>query len=344
MNKQDSSGRIPPGQQLVATGKWPVIGEKAPSSVEPPWTLTIEGEVQQNITLSLDDLRKMPQTEFQIDIHCVTRWSKLDCHFGGIFLQEILQLAQPTSDAKYISFASRSSNNHTSSLVLDHAIAQEAFIALTYEGAPLEIGHGGPIRSIVPGRYFYKSVKWLERIELRQEDRLGNWEADSGYHNHADPWKEERYISSSVDKRTALKLIQDRNFSNLDLRSIDATDRELDGLNASHALLRDSRFDRASLREANFESANLSNAHFVESKLTGANFRSADIEGADFSGADLRGADFTGASLIGSSFANFETGQFANIDKTTLLPEDVIAILFPQQLEFVKEALQRSGS
>ena len=122
--------------------------------------------------------------------------------------------------------------------------------------------HGGPIRNIVPRKYFYKSVKWLEKIELLSEDRLGYWEADTGYHNLADPWKEQRYMASTIDRRTAAKLIESKDFSNRDLRSIDASNRNLDGLNASGASLRDASFEQCSLVGADFSNANLSNANF----------------------------------------------------------------------------------
>ncbi|MEL7497937.1 MAG: molybdopterin-dependent oxidoreductase [Planctomycetota bacterium] len=330
---------LPPGQQLVAPGKWPVIGETQPAHTNEPWTLKITGQVQNSITWDLDQLRNLPQTRMNIDIHCVTRWSKLGSNFSGVPLQEIIDAAQPTSDARYISFISRSAKHHSTSLVLDQAIKQKTLIALDYEAQPLPLGHGGPIRNIVPGRYFYKSVKWLEQIELLSEDRLGMWEAESGYHNHADPWREERYMSPTIDKRTAAELIRSKNFSGRDLRSIDASDRKLDQLNAAAALLRDARFQNTSLVQANFEQANLSNAHFVNANLNGANFRNADVEGTDFSGADLRGADFTGASLIGASFANFLTETLATMDASTKLPDNVIAPLFPEQLAFVKQQL-----
>lgn len=331
--------RIPPGQQLVAPGKWPVIGEKEPAHLDLPWTLSVSGELESAQTWTLDELRQLPQTQLTLDIHCVTRWSKLDATFSGVRLADLLEIVIPKANARFVSFVARSARDHSTSLALEVALDQETLIALDYEGDPLELGHGGPIRNIVPGRYFYKSVKWLERIELLEEDRLGMWEAESGYHNQADPWKEQRYMSPTIDKRKAALLIQSRDFSNQDLRSIDCTDRDLEQLQAVETKLRDSRFDRANLKEANFERANLSNAHFRKADLTGASFRDADVEGADFSGADLRGADFTNASLIGASFVDSTLNPpvAAVIDQSTVLPDSVIAPLFPEQLDFVQK-------
>lgn len=336
--------RIPPGQQLVAKGKWPVIGERDPATDAQPWTLKVFGQVTHEIELSLDELRSLPQTAMTIDIHCVTRWSKLDVTFSGVLLSDILNAAVPMPQARFISFIARSNRNHSTSLSLEDAVRQKTLIALDVDGQPIETGHGGPIRNIVEGRYFYKSVKWLERIELLDNDRLGFWEAESGYHNQADPWREQRYMAASIDRRTALALIESRNFSDQDLRSIDATERDLAGLKANRASLRDANFTRANLVSADFSESNLSNAHFHNANLRDAILVNADVEGADFSGADLRGADFSGCSLIGSSFftENDETKVVAIIDETTTLPDSILAPLFPRQLDFVKQQLGRT--
>lgn len=343
MKTQINRERLPPGQQLVAPGKWPVIGEREPLHSPAPWTLTVAGLVSQPVEFSLSDLRSLAQTSITLDIHCVTRWSKLEVEFSGVLLEEILALAQPTDNARFVSFVARSARNHSTSLTLADSIAHRTLIALNVDGQPIEPGHGGPIRNIVEGRYFYKSVKWLERIDLLGQDRLGFWEAESGYHNVADPWKEQRYMVPTIDRRQAIKLIETRDFSNQDLRSIDATERDLRNLNATDASLRDANFSGANLAGANFSNANLSNAHFHNANLRGANFLNADVEGADFSGADLRDVDFTNCSVIGSSFFTIVDGKnvSATIDESTTLPDSVIGPLFPAQLEFVKRSLGR---
>lgn len=332
---------LPPGQQLVAPGKWPVIGEREPADRSTLDTLAIGGLVDTPRSFQLSDLRDLQQTSMTIDIHCVTRWSKLGASFSGILLEDLLAQFNVDPKAKFISFVSNSPTNHSSSLLLETAIEQKTLIALDYDGQPLEIGHGGPIRNIVPGRYFYKSVKWLKEIKLLEQDELGNWEAGSGYHNEADPWLEQRYMVPNLDRRTVIELIASRDFSNRDLRSIDASKRDLRGLKAVDAKLRDSNFNEANLEEADFTKANLSNAHLVNANLRKANFRNGDLEGTDFSGADLRGADFTNSSLIGASFCTFKNDQniAAVFDAQTVLPDSVIAPLFPEQYQFVRRAL-----
>lgn len=197
---------------------------------------------------------------------------------------------------------------------------------------------------VIPGRYFYKSVKWLTRIDVLAEDRLGYWEAETGYHNHADPWLEERFLAPSLDKRTAAKLIAIRDFSGLDLRSIDASGHKLDGLKARDALLRNANFRQASLTNADFSQANLSNAQLCNANLTGATLVDADLEGADLSGADLCGADLTGASLFGSSFFRAGEGgkqpaQKALFNDETRISTTSLSGLTDDQLTFVKREL-----
>ena len=334
--------RIPPGQQLVAPGKWPIIGERQPAETANPWSLQINGEVEQPISLSLEDLRSLPQTKQTMDIHCVTRWSMLDVTFSGVLLKTLLTETKVHSNAKFVSFRARSKRNHATSLNLETAFNLNTLIATEVNGKPIDSAHGGPIRNIVEARYFYKSVKWLEHIELLDADQLGFWEAESGYHNLADPWQEQRYMAPTIDRRTSLKLIETRDFSNHDLRSIDASQRNLAGLNANSASLRDANFSGTDLSGADFTDANLSNAHFHNANLSNAVLVDADLEGADFSGADLRGANFTGTSLIGASFFKHHQGLVvcAKIDKTTQLPPAAIAPLFPQQLHYVNNALK----
>ncbi|MDA7913329.1 molybdopterin-dependent oxidoreductase [bacterium] len=286
-------------------------------------------------------MRSLPQTKQTIDIHCVTRWSMLDMTFSGVLLKDLLTETGVKPNAKFVSFLARSKRNHATSLTLETAINLNTLIATEVNGEPIDITHGGPIRNIVETRYFYKSVKWLERIELLTADRLGFWEAESGYHNRADPWQEQRYMAPTIDRRTCLKLIETRDFSNRELRSIDASQRNLAGLNANRASLRDADFSGTDLSGADFSNANLSNAHFHNANLSNAVLVDADLEGADFSGADLRGANFTGTSLIGASFFTHKHGiaAGAKIDESTQLPPAAIAPLFPDQLHYVNNAI-----
>ena len=333
------SSRLPPGQQLAAPHKWPVVGERAPLESTEPWTVSIGGCVARPLTFSLADLQQLPQQTRSVDIHCVTRWSKLDQEFTGVELSRLLAAAGPLADAAFVSFVARSPRQHSTSLRLADAVSLGTLVATRHASQPLPIEHGGPVRVIVPGRYFYKSLKWLAKIELLTEDRLGFWEADAGYHNHADPWREERYLAATITRQQAAELIRLRDFRGLDLRGIDASGRELSGLGAEDALLRDANFRRATLTRANFARANLSNAHLNGANLTGASFLSADVEGADFCGADLCGADFRGAALFGATFHGTLDQLAAKIDATTQFDLDRLDDLLPEQSEFVRRAI-----
>jgi hypothetical protein len=268
--------------------------------------------------------------------------------FSGIPLSDLLHEVGATKDANFISFVAQSERNHSSSMRLDEALAENTLIALSVYGQPLPVDHGGPVRNIVPGRYFYKSVKWLRRIELLSDDRLGYWESQTGYHNHADPWKQERYIAPSVDRRTAAKLIESKDFSGRDLRGIDARHRDLTGLRARRALLRDADFRNALLSGADFAEANLSNAHFEDAICVNADFQNADLEGANFSGADLRGARLTGCSLIGASFCKLGSGDqtihCAKLDDQTKLSLEQLQHLTPEQSAFLTNAIQTQAA
>jgi len=345
MTNQNQTKRLPPGQQLVAPGKWPIIGERKPAESEQPWSLEIAGEVAQPMSFSVAELQSFPQTERIEDIHCVTRWSMLDVRIRGVLLADLLNKVGVKEEVKFVSFVSRSERNHSTSLLIDEAIELGTLIALNINGKSLGLEHGGPIRNIVPGRYFYKSVKWLTRIDLLATDRLGYWEAETGYHNHADPWKEERYMVPSLDRRSVLRLLESRDFSGHNLRSINASERNLDGLKARGSLLRNANFENASLIGADFSGANLSNAHFEKADLRQVTFIEADLEGADFAGADLRGANLTGSSLIGSSFCNLDSGgeisAAAVIDQSTTIPPEILSPLTPTQLEYVNSRLNQ---
>jgi hypothetical protein len=281
----------------------------------------------------------LPKIERTVDIHCVTRWSKLGARFRGVSLEDFLSRCEPVPEARYISFIAHSQRSHSTSLALSDVFQLGVFLALEYEGCPLPVDHGGPVRVITPNRYFYKSLKWLCGIELLTEDHLGYWEREAGYHNRANPWREERYLAPMLDRREAARLIEARNFHNRDLRSIDAAGRDLEGLDARDALLRDADFRRSRLASARFDRANLSNAHLQEADLRNAVFRDADLEGADLSGADLRGADLRGASLFGATFVS-ETGPVLTsiLDETTRIERASLEKLTPYQQEFVKAA------
>ncbi len=333
--KNPPEQRLPSGQQLVAAGKWPIVGEREPANSTAEWTVEMVGRVDHPQSWSLEELRGLPQDSVTVDIHCVTRWSKLQTNFTGVMLKTLLQKAGVQAEARFVSFVAASDRQHSTSLPLQDAIDLGVFIALTHEGRPLPTEHGGPVRVITPSQYFYKSLKWLRRIELLNEDRLGYWEAEAGYHNVADPWREQRYIAPNISKQLAARLIESRDFTGQELRGIDLRNRDLKGLTANDALLRDADFRDCDLAGANFDRANLSNAHFQNSNLHGTSFIRADCEGANFAGADLCGADFTDASLLAATFS-----PNAKIDETTRISEDQLQTLMPVEAEYLQAVLR----
>lgn len=338
---------LPPNQQRVRAGHWPLVGERGPRNDAAPWSLAIAGCVRQPKTISLDELRAMPQVTRRIDVHCVTRWSKPAMEFSGVPLCDLLErntLPMWTSEAKFVSFVARSDRNHSTSLPLHETLQLDPLIVLQAEGQPLATEHGGPLRVVVPGKYFYKSVKWIERIELLPQERLGYWESEAGYHNGADPWQEQRYMASTLSKQAALRVIATRDFSQRDLRGINAAYRDLANLNADHALLRDANFQAANLQHANFRNANLSNAKLQSADLREACLVDADLEGADLSGADLRGCDLRGASLFGASFREFHVddsrSKIAMIDARTRIDLPALDALVDEQKTCMLAALK----
>ena len=337
-----STAELPPGQQLVAADKWPIVGERAPAASREPWSVSITGCVERPRCWSLEQLHALPQTTLAVDVHCVTRWSKPAMTFGGVALAVLLQEALPTAEAKFVSFRARSSHQHSTSLTRVDARQLQPLIALAHDGKPLPEAHGGPVRVVTPGRYFYKSLKWLEQIELLPEDRLGTWEREAGYHNGADPWREQRYMAPNLSKQRVAQLVASRDFRGLDLRGLDAGGRDLERLQAQGAKLRDADFRRSRLGEARFDQANLSNARFEAADLHDASFAGADVEGADFTAADLRGADFRGASFLGVSFTPDPqaAGRLVQIDERTQFDEKAVyEQLVPAQAHFLAAVL-----
>jgi DMSO/TMAO reductase YedYZ molybdopterin-dependent catalytic subunit len=341
--------QLPPGQQLVAASKWPLVGERSAQASIEPWSVRVHGLVDSSRVFSLSDLAALPRVERCVDIHCVTRWSKPGVRFGGVLLADVLAIVRPQTGARFVSFVARSERNHSTSLVLAEAMEVGTLVAIERDGQLLSSEHGGPVRVVTPGRYFYKSLKWLTEIELLAEDRLGYWEATAGYHNHADPCREERYMAPGLTKQQAAAILATRDWSGQELRSLNASGRQLGGLIAHQTLLRDADFRRCDLQDASFREANLSNAHLEQADLRRASFAGADCEGANFSGADLRGADFSGASLFGASFCTEspaggeEAGSAAVIDRTTRIDVDAVEQLTPVQQEFVRRAVEGKG-
>jgi DMSO/TMAO reductase YedYZ molybdopterin-dependent catalytic subunit len=181
--------RLPPGQNLVRD--WPVLDLGAEPNVTPQrFRLDIGGAVAHPISLALEEFMALPQRESVSDIHCVTQWSRYDNHWQGVAARTLLDLVQPHEEARHLVF--HSYDGYTTNVRLDQFDQPDVFLVHSWEGKPLDRAHGGPVRVLMPRLYFWKSAKWIQRIDLSAADRPGFWERN-GYHNNADPWLEERY-------------------------------------------------------------------------------------------------------------------------------------------------------
>jgi DMSO/TMAO reductase YedYZ molybdopterin-dependent catalytic subunit len=182
-------GRLPPGQYL--TEKWPVLhAGDVPAIDLASWRLRVFGLVEEEITLDYEQLRALPATDVTTDIHCVTRWSRFDAGFRGVHWRELAALCKPLPAAGFV--VAHAPQGFTANLPLDALGDDGAVVCYEADGEPLTAEHGGPVRLVVPSRYFWKSAKWLTGLELVAADQPGFWER-LGYHNDADPWREERY-------------------------------------------------------------------------------------------------------------------------------------------------------
>jgi DMSO/TMAO reductase YedYZ molybdopterin-dependent catalytic subunit len=181
--------RLPPGQYL--TDKWPVLHAGSVPGVDlATWTLAVTGEVERELQLTWAELQELPRSSTVRDIHCVTRWSRFDAQFEGVHWRELAKLARPLPTARFA--IAHAEHGFTSNVPLGFLEDENALLATHADGEPLTPDHGYPLRLVVPGKYFWKSAKWLRGIELSSVDRLGFWER-YGYSNSADPWREERY-------------------------------------------------------------------------------------------------------------------------------------------------------
>lgn len=181
--------RLPPGQRLVKT--WPVLDLGAQPRIDLKlWRLTVDGLVENPVTLDWQSFADLPQSDSMSDIHCVTSWSRYDNRWRGVLVRDLLAQVRPKPAARFVLL--QSYDTYTTNLPLDAFAVPDALLATHWEGEPLTVEHGGPLRVVVPQLYFWKSAKWVKRITFAAEDRPGFWEV-RGYHNHGDPWEEQRY-------------------------------------------------------------------------------------------------------------------------------------------------------
>jgi DMSO/TMAO reductase YedYZ molybdopterin-dependent catalytic subunit len=181
--------RIPPGQQLAV--QWPVLQHGSIYKIDiNKWRFKISGMVQKEIEMDFPEFDALPKNIVHSDIHCVTGWSKLDNTWEGPGSKTIFDLASVLPAARYVIV--HASGDFTTNLALSDFLENDVLFTLKYSGTALTPDHGYPVRLIVPRLYFWKSAKWVDGIEFTEKDMPGFWET-RGYHNHGDPWKEERY-------------------------------------------------------------------------------------------------------------------------------------------------------
>ena len=183
----DESGRIPPGQYV--TGDFPVLSAgPTPHTPLEEWTFTVAQSGEQLARWSWEEFRALPSETITVDIHCVTKWSKLDTKWDGVSVDTLLDGLD--ADAGYVT--AFCDGGYTTNLPLEDVTDGKAWVAFGYDGEPLDPEHGGPARLLVPHLYFWKSAKWVRGLSLMDEDEPGFWEG-LGYHLYGDPWREQRY-------------------------------------------------------------------------------------------------------------------------------------------------------
>lgn len=189
-SRKKGDERVPPNQNIT-TG-FPVLHHGSIPDYKDlsQWNLKIVGEVREEKTFDYEEILTMPQTVYRNDIHCVTGWSKLDNEWKGVSTQDLLQGVSINTEAKYVIL--HAEEGWTTNLPLEDFIKKTSLLAHSHNGKVLTPEHGFPLRAVVPHLYFWKSAKWLRKIELSKENKPGFWEKN-GYHMYGNPWKEERY-------------------------------------------------------------------------------------------------------------------------------------------------------
>jgi len=182
--------RIPPGQHR--TRKWPVLHASTVPKIDlETWTLSICGLVEHELNFTLKEFQALPRVKVFGDFHCVTTWSRLGNVWEGVSVPWLMQQAGIRPEGKFVSIEGYDFG-WTTNLPLEDFLAEDALIADLHDGEPIDSDHGGPVRVIVPKLYAWKSAKWVKRIEITAENQPGYWER-GGYHDHGDPWIEERF-------------------------------------------------------------------------------------------------------------------------------------------------------
>ncbi len=187
--KDEEKNRVPPGQRLVSNlpvlhyGKTWVIKKE-------DWSFKVFGLVDKDVELSFDQFISLPKIKLDCDIHCVTGWSRLDTTWEGIKSSAVKDLVEISPNAKFVMV--HAMGGFMTNLPIDEFFDEDVIFATHFGGVPITAEHGAPVRLVVPKLYFWKSAKWVTGVEFMAEDKMGFWE-NYGYHNHGDPWKQERY-------------------------------------------------------------------------------------------------------------------------------------------------------
>jgi DMSO/TMAO reductase YedYZ molybdopterin-dependent catalytic subunit len=183
----EDASRVPPGQYV--TRDFPVLSAgPTPYTALDAWSFTIGGQVDEPVSWTWEEFLALPSETPTVDIHCVTKWTKLDTTWRGVSVDTLLSAVN--TEARYLT--AWSDGGYTTNLALDDVTDGRAWVAYEFGGALLESEHGGPARLLVPHLYFWKSAKWVRGLTLTPDDEPGFWES-YGYHNHGDPWLEQRY-------------------------------------------------------------------------------------------------------------------------------------------------------
>ena len=202
--------RLPPGQ--VLTRKWPVLTYGAtPHADLRTWDFRCFGLVDEEVSWTWKEFLELPRVEVTSDIHCVTRWSRLDNRWEGVAVREILRRVRVRPEAAAV--LAHTEEGYTTNVALADLDAEDALLALKHDGEDLPLEHGGPCRLVVPRLYFWKSAKWVRSLEFLDVNAPGFWEVN-GYHLHADPWKEERYSDQETDAMQRMRAESARRLRN----------------------------------------------------------------------------------------------------------------------------------
>ncbi len=186
--RDDGRARLPPGQRLL-THLRPMGGTPGTPS-RASFHLKVHGDVAHPYTLDFRELVEMGSADTQADVHCVTGWSRLDTPCVGLPLHRLIERAEPSPEVSTVIL--EAAHGYTANIRLHEALSPSNHVIWEIDGEPLKETHGAPVRALIPDLYFWKSAKWLTGLRFERYDIPGYWER-RGYHNHADPWLEERY-------------------------------------------------------------------------------------------------------------------------------------------------------